>query len=324
MHPVGLKPCRKLRIRRDEADASPGPAAPGYRFGLFDLGRASEMPHDHADILRQGFECADGVSDARRIGHEKPGGQAGRHVGSDHTQRRAHLADYGFCVLHRVMTSTLHPSGIAERRASIMAALEKAADHPVELIAVSKRQPEERIQEALDCGQRVFGENRVQEAQAHWAHRRDIDGLVLHLIGPLQSNKSEEAVALFDVIQTVDRPKIIRTLTEAAKKLGRTPDLFIQVNTGEEPQKAGVAPSETAALAAQVRETYPGRLLGLMCIPPVEEPAGPHFALLAKLARETGLDALSMGMSADYELGARYGATHVRVGSAFFGAREEV
>ncbi len=187
---------------------------------------------------------------------------------------------------------------------------------------MSKRQPDERIKAALDCGQRVFGENRVQEAQDHWSERRNIEGLKLHLIGPLQSNKSEDAVALFDVIQTVDRPKIVRTLSDAAEKLGRTPDLFIQVNTGEEPQKAGVAPSGLADLVKQTRETYPGYLKGLMCIPPVDEPAGPHFALLAKLAKENGLEGLSMGMSSDFELAAQFGATHVRVGSAFFGERE--
>jgi len=163
----------------------------------------------------------------------------------------------------------------------------------------------------------------VQEAQEHWAHRRDIKGLQLHLIGPLQSNKSEDAVALFDVIQTVDRPKIVATLSAAAEKLGRRPDLFIQVNTGEEEQKSGVAPADTARLVALTRETYPGKVAGLMCIPPAEEPAGPHFALLARLAEENGLEGLSMGMSADFELAARFGATHVRVGSAFFGEREE-
>lgn len=198
-----------------------------------------------------------------------------------------------------------------------------ATDRPVELVAVSKRQPDDRIEAALDCGQRVFGENRVQEAQDHWQHRRDIEGLRLHLIGPLQSKKSEDAVALFDVIQTIDRPKIVRTLAEACDKLGRAPDVFIQVNTGEEPQKAGVSPSDLDELVETTRASYPGRLLGLMCIPPIDEPAGPHFALLAKLARRFGLESLSMGMSADYGLGVYFGATHVRVGSALFGDRED-
>lgn len=281
------------------------------------------MADNDPDILRQGFRGSQRISDPPGIGQEKAGRKSEREMRPDGSQGLSHLAGRGGGMLHQDMTSTVQPSQIAECRAAILAALEEAADHPVELIAVSKRQPEARIQEALDCGQRVFGENRVQEAQAHWADRRDIDGLVLHLIGPLQSKKSEDAVALFDVIQTVDRPKIVRTLTEAAAKLGRAPNLFIQVNTGEEPQKAGVSPAETGELVKLVRETYPGRLVGLMCIPPVDEPAGPHFALLAKLAKANGLDALSMGMSADYVLGAQYGATHVRVGSAFFGEREE-
>lgn len=222
------------------------------------------------------------------------------------------------------MTSTAHSSSIDERRNDILRRLKAAnSARDVTLIAVSKRQPDRLLQEALDSGHRVFGENRVQEAQEHWAHRRDIEGLQLHLIGPLQSNKSEDAVALFDTIQTVDRPKIVATLSEAAEKLGRRPDLFIQVNTGEEEQKSGVSPADTAKLVSLTRETYPGKLAGLMCIPPAEEPAGPHFALLARLAEENGLEGLSMGMSADFELAARFGATHVRVGSAFFGEREE-
>lgn len=221
------------------------------------------------------------------------------------------------------MTSTQLASQIATRREKILAELKAASDHPVELIAVSKTQPDDRLQAMLDAGQRVFGENRVQEAQEHWEKRRDIDGLELHLIGPLQSNKSEDAVALFDVIQTVDRMKIVKTLTAAAEKLDRWPDLFIQVNTGEEEQKSGVSPADTTEMVEAVRRTYSGgRLRGLMCIPPVEEPAGPHFALLAKLAKENGLEALSMGMSADYVTAAKFGATHVRVGSALFGERE--
>ena len=220
------------------------------------------------------------------------------------------------------MPSTALIEAIAAHRAVILADLDKAACHPVELIAVSKRQPDDRIDAALACGHRVFGENRVQEAREHWASRRGIKGLKLHLIGPLQSNKSEDAVALFDVIQTVDRPKIVRTLAAAADKLERHPDLFIQVNTGEEPQKSGVSPAGLSDLVEYTRQTYPGLLTGLMCIPPVEEPAGPHFAMLVQLAAAHGLDAVSMGMSSDYELAAGFGATHVRVGSAFFGERQ--
>jgi hypothetical protein len=227
-------------------------------------------------------------------------------------------------MLHRAMTSTAPADTIAARREVILSTLKEAGGSDVELIAVSKRQPDDRIEAALNCGHRVFGENRVQEAQEHWAHRRDITGLKLHLIGPLQSNKSEDAIALFDVIQTVDRPKIVRTLSDAANKMQRSPQLFIQVNTGEEPQKAGVSPSELGDLVNYTRDTYPGELVGLMCIPPIEEPAGPHFGLLAKLASKFDLPAVSMGMSADYELAVRFGATHVRVGSSFFGDRDTV
>ncbi len=219
--------------------------------------------------------------------------------------------------------SDTRDDGLAERRRAILDALAAAApDRTVTLVAVSKRQPDARIDAALAAGQRVFGENRVQEAQTRWAQRRkDWPDLELRLVGPLQSNKAEDAVALFDAIETVDRPKIVKALADAMRKLGRSPDCLVQVNTGEEPQKAGVAPGDLAALLDEAREAGL-QVSGLMCIPPVDEPAGPHFALLAELARRHGLTRLSMGMSADYELGARYGATHVRVGSALFGARE--
>ena len=192
------------------------------------------------------------------------------------------------------------------------------------LTAVSKTQPDDAIEAALAAGQRVFGENRVQEAQARWGGRRAaLRDLELRLIGPLQSNKADDAVALFDVIETVDRPKLAEALAAASEKVGRAPRVLIQVNTGEEPQKAGVAPRDLSGLVERAR-ALGLRLEGLMCIPPVDEAAGPHFALLRKLARRHGLDALSMGMSADYETGVRFGATHVRVGSALFGERNRV
>ncbi len=189
------------------------------------------------------------------------------------------------------------------------------------LTAVSKTQPEEAIEAALATGQRVFGENRVQEAQARWAGRReDYPDLELRLIGPLQTNKAADAVALFDVIETLDRPKLAEALATAAAGRGRQPRVLIQVNTGDEPQKAGVRAGDLDALVEQARGLGL-RLEGLMCIPPVEEAAGPHFALLRKLARRHGLETLSMGMSGDYETAIRFGATHVRVGSALFGER---
>ncbi len=189
----------------------------------------------------------------------------------------------------------------------------------VTLVAVSKQQPWDRIEPVLAAGQRVFGENRVQEATARWAQRRG--EIELRLIGPLQSNKAREAVELFDVIETLDREKLARALAEEMQKQGRAPRLYVQVNTGEEPQKAGVIPPDADAFIALLRGTYGFQVEGLMCIPPEAEPAGPHFALLAKIAARNGVGRLSMGMSADFETAIRFGATSVRVGSALFGAR---
>jgi pyridoxal phosphate enzyme (YggS family) len=191
----------------------------------------------------------------------------------------------------------------------------------VTLTAVSKTQPDAAVEAALAAGQRVFGENRVQEAQGRWRERRDaISGLELRLIGPLQTNKAVDAVALFDVIETLDRPRLAEALAAAVARIGRSPRVLIQVNTGAEPQKAGAAPADVPALVARAR-ALGLRVEGLMCIPPAGEAAGPHFALLRKLARREGLEGLSMGMSADYETAIRFGATHVRVGSALFGER---
>lgn len=187
------------------------------------------------------------------------------------------------------------------------------------LVAVSKQQPWPRVEALLGAGQRVFGENRVQEARARWAERRP--EVELRLIGPLQTNKTAEAVAFFDVIETLDREKLARTLASEIQKQGRELRLYVQVNTGAEPQKAGVAPSEADAFIDLCRETYGLRIEGLMCIPPEAEPGGPHFALLAKIAARNGLARLSMGMSADFETAVRFGATSVRVGSALFGPR---
>jgi pyridoxal phosphate enzyme (YggS family) len=190
----------------------------------------------------------------------------------------------------------------------------------VTLTAVTKTQPDAAINAALTAGQRVFGENRVQEAQARWTARRAAPGLELRLIGPLQTNKVADAVALFDVIETLDRPKLVEVLAVEAVKADRTPRVLVQVNTGAEPQKAGVLPQEADALITQARAA--GLIVeGLMCIPPADEAPGIHFALLRKIARRNGLEVLSMGMSGDYEVAIRFGATHVRVGSALFGER---
>ncbi len=192
----------------------------------------------------------------------------------------------------------------------------------VTLIAVSKVQPPERVQAVLDAGQRIFGENRVQEAQGRWpAFREKYQGISLHLIGPLQTNKARAAVELFDAIHTLDRMKLAQVLARLADERGTCPDLFVQVNTGAEPQKAGVLPDDTDSLVAEARAlSLPVR--GLMCIPPFDDDPAPHFRLLAELAARNGLDGLSMGMSDDFETAVALGATHVRVGSAIFGARQ--
>ena len=192
----------------------------------------------------------------------------------------------------------------------------------VMLIAVSKTFDAAAITPVIEAGQRVFGENRVQEAKAKWPGLMSAyPGLALHLIGPLQSNKAKEAVALFDAIHSVDRPSICEALAKEIDSQKRTPELFVQLNTGEEPQKAGVAPDAADAFIAACRDKYGLRISGLMCIPPVNDAPAPHFALTAKIAARNGLKNLSMGMSADFVTAIQFGATHVRVGSAIFGAR---
>ena len=193
----------------------------------------------------------------------------------------------------------------------------------VTLIAVSKTFEAADIVPVIEAGQRVFGENRVQEAKAKWPDlKARWPELELHLIGPLQSNKAAEAVALFDAIHTVDRPKIAAALAAEMKKQDRHPQLFVQVNTGREPQKAGIYPAEADRFIATCREEHGLAIAGLMCIPPVEDDPAPHFRMLAEIAARNGLDGLSMGMSGDYETAVACGATHVRVGSAIFGARD--
>ena len=191
------------------------------------------------------------------------------------------------------------------------------------LVAVSKRQPDDRIEAALAAGHRVFGENRVQEAQERWTSRRDTyPDLTLHLIGPLQTNKSADAVALFDVIEVVDRPKLARSLSTEMARQGRHLPCYVQVNTGEEDQKSGIWPEEADDFIAFCRNECGLDIAGLMCIPPVDEEPAMHFALLRTIAERNGLSGLSMGMSGDYEEAVRFGATSVRVGSAIFGSRD--
>lgn len=189
----------------------------------------------------------------------------------------------------------------------------------IALTAVSKLQPEPRVAAVLAAGQRVFGENRVQEALGRWKDRRG--QVELRLIGPLQTNKAREAVAFFDVIETLDRERLAQTLAREAQRAGRCPRLYVEINTGEEPQKAGAKPGDADAFIACCRGEFGLTLEGLMCIPPADEPPGPHFALTAKIAERNGLSKLSMGMSADFETAIRFGATSVRVGTALFGER---
>jgi pyridoxal phosphate enzyme (YggS family) len=213
---------------------------------------------------------------------------------------------------------------LAEVQGRIAEAARAAGRNPadVTLVAVSKTHGADRVREVLEAGHRVFGENRVQEAQEKFpALKAAYPDLELHLIGPLQTNKARDAVALFDVIQSVDRERLAVTLAKEMERADKRPACFIQVNTGEEPQKAGILPAELDAFVTVCRDTHKLPVVGLMCIPPVDEEPALHFALLAKMAARNGLAKVSMGMSADYEIAVRLGATHVRVGSALFGAR---
>lgn len=219
-------------------------------------------------------------------------------------------------------------SDIAASRAGILARIAAAtaaagrAPGDVVLVAISKQQPDDRLDAMIAMGHREFGENRVQDALARWERRRlDVGGLRLHLVGPLQTNKALDAVRLFDAIDSLDRPKLAKALADAAQKEGRCPDLLVQVNTGEEPQKSGVAPADADAFIRETREAFGLPVRGLMCIPPATEEPAMHFALLAKIAARNGLRELSMGMSDDFETAIRFGATQVRIGSALFGAR---
>jgi len=220
--------------------------------------------------------------------------------------------------------STSVKNGLQNVRAAIehAAAANGREAANITLIAVSKTIPAERIEEALAAGQRVFGENRVQEAKAKWpALKARYPDLELHLIGPLQTNKVREALALCDAIHALDRESLAVTLAKEIARAGRKPKLFVEVNTGSEASKAGVAPADADRFIETCRERHGLAIAGLMCIPPLGEPAAPHFTLLAKIAERNGLALLSMGMSADYEEAIAHGATHIRVGTAIFGTR---
>ena len=216
-----------------------------------------------------------------------------------------------------------HP-GLADVRRRIAVAAEEAGRPAADitLVAVSKTFEPAAIEPVLEAGQRVFGENRVQESKAKWPELKSrYGGVTLHLIGPLQSNKAGEAVALFDCIQSLDRDKLARVLADEIQRQGKSPELFVEINTGEEEQKAGIRPKEADRFVALCRDSYGLTIAGLMCIPPADEEPALHFALLETIARRNGIKKLSMGMSADFETALRFGATHVRVGSAIFGER---
>lgn len=220
-------------------------------------------------------------------------------------------------------------SELVSRLAAVRSRIAEAAkaagrpEHAASLVAVSKTHPAEIIHEALAAGQRVFGENRVQEAKGKWPALKDeFPGVELHLIGPLQTNKVREAVALFDVIETLDRPKLARALADEMERSGRRPDVLVQVNTGREQQKAGVDPDQADTLIRLCRSEFGLPVTGVMCIPPADQDPAPHFRLLAEIAARNGLAVVSMGMSGDYEAAIAQGATHVRVGSAIFGERD--
>jgi len=225
-----------------------------------------------------------------------------------------------------LVSHTLVPA--AERLAAVHREIEAAAldarrdPADITLVAISKTFDSEAIAPVIAAGQRVFGENRVQEAKAKWpALKERHPGLELHLVGPLQSNKAKEAVVLFDAIHSLDRPSLCEALAKEIARQGRAPTLFVEINTGAEPQKAGVLPEAADAFLKSCRETYGLSIAGLMCIPPADEAPAPHFALTAKIAKRNGLRFLSMGMSADFPIAVQFGATHVRVGTAIFGAR---
>lgn len=215
-------------------------------------------------------------------------------------------------------------AGLTAVRREIAAAAAESGRDPanVQLVAVSKNHDADAARAALAAGQRAFGENKVQEAKAKFPElQAEFPDLRLHLVGPLQTNKVKDAVALFDVIESLDRPKLAEALAEEMARSGRRPDLFIQVNTGEEPQKSGVAPLDVDAFIVDCRDRLGLPVVGLMCVPPADEEPSPHFAFLSEIARRHGLTQLSMGMSGDFPLAIRFGATHVRVGTAIFGAR---
>ena len=272
--------------------------------------RHAIMTHHHARSSRQPFQSGPQPLAHARIGHQPNAGNRG--------VARSHRPSYSRAMLSNEASQRIDAVRQSIARAAKIAGRDSA---DVTLVAISKTHDADAIRPLIDAGQRVFGENRVQEAAAKWPElRQTTPGIELHLVGQLQSNKAEEAVALFDAIHSLDRPSLADALAKAMEKLGKRPTLFVQVNIGEEDQKGGCAIADLTALLTHARAAGLD-VAGLMCVPPLEIEPAPYFALLAKLARDNGVAGLSMGMSSDYETAVTLGATHVRVGTALFGGR---
>jgi len=329
MHAVRMHPDGKIWIVRDDPDESAIARNPRHdRCQPAPFVAVPRAHHDHA-AARERTDKGTRVGHAVFVGKECERRQAGARLFGEDPGQPCQLRPCK--VIRQAMSSPPitpdPPAALAHILARIEAA-RKAALRPApatRLVAVSKTFGPESIYPVIAAGQRVFGENRVQEAKTKWpplkSKHPDIE---LHLVGPLQTNKAREAIVLFDAIHSLDRQKLAETLRDAFERTQKRPLLFAQINTGEEPQKAGVSPLDAPKFLDHCRETLKLDVYGLMCIPPVDQPPAPHFALLAKIARENGLEGLSMGMSGDFETAIRFGATHVRIGTAIFGERARV
>jgi len=330
MHAIGLCTAGEFRVAGHNPFKTTGTRNPGKPLGEFGTAVRIPRPQDDKAAARQGAGRLERTGEALVIRHQHQSGQRQPQI-LGQLRGRSCQRRTGALIRHSMSSSLRNPQPApAEALAHILAriaAARKAALAPAAdttLIAVSKTFGPEAIRPFLAAGQRVFGENRVQEAKAKWpALRSEFPDIELHLIGALQSNKVREAVELFDAIHSLDRPKLAHALRDELERTQRQPLLFIQVNTGEERQKAGILPGEASDFIALCRDELKLPISGLMCIPPADEGPAPHFALLEKMARMHGLAHLSMGMSADFETAIRFGATHVRVGSAIFGHREQ-
>lgn len=316
---IGADAFGQSDVCADQQHQAPGGGYRPQTPALLDSVRRAESAK--YDRRADGKTLGDGLrgGNARRIGEEQQPGQ--RRPAHDPWRKGQGRTRQGSQFVLTVQGTPPMSQALVEIRARIAAA-EARAGRPagsVTLVAVSKTQPWDHIAPVLDAGQKVFGENRVQEAMERWGDRRE--GLELRLIGPLQTNKAREAVGFFDVIETLDREKLARVLADEVQRAGRAPRLYVQVNVGEEPQKAGVAPDEADAFIAACRATYGLAIEGLMCIPPFDQDPAPHFAKLCAIAARNDLNSLSMGMSDDFEIAIAQGATSVRVGSALFGGR---